>query len=270
MKIHRPESVIAIKDNAFKLILKESVRDSLARKPFDSSVPKFRRVQRQPMQDVVYESLKDVIIKGQIAPGTKLEVNELANNFGTSPMPIREALSRLVESGVLVTEPNKSVSVPSLQPEELAELVRIRMVIEGMAGIWAAEHVTDDELKLIETYCDQMSDCTRRKDKSGATEANQKIHFTIYNAARSKKLISIIEKLWMQNGPYMGLLSWDVFSGGDVFHRNMLKELRNRNGLAVQREIETDLFEALNSLLSTPLPEEIKPTVYFAKNRSEA
>lgn len=270
MKIYKPKSIIANKDNAFKLILKESVIDSLVREPFDSSVPKFRRVQRQPMQDMVYESLKDVIIKGQIAPGTKLEINELANNFGTSPMPIREALSRLVESGVLVTEPNKSVSVPSLQPDELVELVRIRMVIEGMAGIWAAEHITDDELELIETYCDQMSDCTRRKDKSGAAEANQKVHFTIYNAARSKKLISIIEKLWMQNGPYMGLLSWEVFAGGDVFHRNMLKGLQNRNGLAVQREIETDLFEALNSLLSTPLPEEIKPTVYFAKNRSEA
>jgi DNA-binding GntR family transcriptional regulator len=269
MKTYKTKSAIANKVEALGLTFKESVRDSVVNGAFDSAVPKFQRVQKRAMQDVVYEALKDVIIKGQIAPGTKLEINELAKNFGTSPMPIREALSRLVESGVLVTEPNKSVSVPLLQPDDLVELVRIRMVIEGMAGIWAAEHITHEELELMETYCDEMSECVRRKDKSGAAEANQKVHFAIYVAARSKKLISLIEKLWMQNGPYLGLLSWDVFVAGDGFHRNMLKELRNRNGFAVQRLIETDLFDALSSLLGVSLPDEIRPTLYFAKNRRE-
>lgn len=270
MKTYKTKFVISNKVDASELILKESIRDSVVNGAFDSSMPKFQRVQRRAMQDVVYEGLKEVIIKGQVAPGTKLEINQLANNFGTSPMPIREALSRLVESGVLVTEPNKSFSVPLLQPDDLVELVRIRMVIEGMACIWAAEHITDDELKLIKTYCDEMSDCVRQKDKSGATEANQKIHFAIYTAARSKKLISIIEKLWMQSGPYIGLLSWEVFAGGVAFHRTALKGLQNRNGFMVQRAIETDLFDALNSLLSFSLPDEIRPTVYFSKNRNEA
>ena len=269
MKPYESKSIITNKKNASKLILKKSVKDSLLGGISNYSVLNFQPVKKQQMQDVIYKALKDAIIKGLIPPGTKLEINELANNFGTSPMPIREALSRLVESGVLVTEPNKSVLVPLLQTDELVELLRIRMMIEGMAGVWAAEQITDEELEQISTYCDAMSDCIRQKDKVGATEVNQKIHFAIYTAARSKKLLSIIEKLWMQNGPYLGLFSWDVYVNGDSFHRRMLKGLQNRNGFAVQRLIETDLFEALSSLLNMSLPDEIRPTVYFAKNRSE-
>jgi DNA-binding GntR family transcriptional regulator len=269
MKSYKSKTIINNKKMAPKLILKKSVKDYLLDGISHYSVPTFQPVKKQQMQDVIYEALKDAIIKGLIPPGTKLEINELANNFGTSPMPIREALSRLVESGVLVTEPNKSVLVPLLETNDLVELLRIRMMIEGVAGIWAAEHITEEEVEQINSYCDSMSNCIRQKDKGGATEFNQKIHFGIYAAARSRKLLSIIEKLWMQNGPYLGLFNWDVYVAGDIFHRKMLKGLQNRDGLAVQHFIETDLFDALSSLLNMSLPDEIRPSVYFAKNRSE-
>jgi DNA-binding GntR family transcriptional regulator len=259
MEAKKAKSLIA--NIASELIVNQAVRNSSVGAISNSFVPKFHPVQRQTVQNMIYESLKDAIMKGQIAPGTKLEVNELANRFGTSPMPVREALSRLVESGALVTQPNKSVSMPLLKSHDLVELGRIRMTIEGMAGIWAAEHVTDEEIKLMEGYCDQLVECIRQKDKSQAAEVNEKIHFAIYAATRFEKLIPIVERLWMQNGPYFSLLSWDVFRSGDRLHRKMIEGLKNRNGLAVQKAIETDIFDALNSLLNVPLSDDIRPTV---------
>ena len=215
----------------------------------DTSVLGVKKIERQTIQDVIYESLKDAMMKGQIRPGVTLTVVTLAKEYGTSSMPVREALARLVEADVLVATPNKSVCLPVLRADELREMARIRMTIEGMAGHWAADNITPEEIEQIETDYSKMSQLILTQDKSEVTKVHQKIHFSIYRATRSKYLVSIIERLWMRNGPYLGMLSWDAFRVGESRHQEMIDGLKDRDGSVVQKAIQFDIGDALESLL---------------------
>lgn len=215
----------------------------------DASALGFKKIERQTIQEVIYESLKDAIMKGQIRPGVTLTVVTLAKEYGTSPMPVREALARLVEADVLVATPNKSVSMPVLRAAELREMARIRMNIEGMAGNWAAENITAEEIEQIEIDYDRMCGRIQTQDKAEVTKVHQKVHFAIYRATRSKYLVSIIERLWMRNGPYFSMLSWDAFRVGECRHMEMIDGLKNGDGSMVQKAIQSDISDALDSLL---------------------
>src|ERR1700733_7046204 len=91
------------------------------------------RVDRETVQDRVYAALRDKLMRGGFEPGQKLKIAELAQAFGTSAMPVREALNRLVAERAIESLRNRSVRVPALSQDCLQDLMEARYAVEGLA-----------------------------------------------------------------------------------------------------------------------------------------
>ncbi len=97
------------------------------------------------LNEEVYEELKQALISGKIAPGSTMTIRSLAQSFGISIMPVREALRRLVAEHVLVLLPNRSVALPVFTPERFHEITRIRTSLEGLAAEEGARHMSPED-----------------------------------------------------------------------------------------------------------------------------
>src|ERR1700749_1516812 len=100
------------------------------------------RVERETVQEQIYVALREKLMRGGFEPGQGLKIAELAEAFGTSAMPVREALNRLTAERGLEARPNRTVHVPTLTTERLKDLKEARFAVEGLAVSRAASNMT--------------------------------------------------------------------------------------------------------------------------------
>jgi DNA-binding GntR family transcriptional regulator len=163
-------------------------RPSQAASRRDKALP-FRPVTRETVQDRVHGRLLAMILDGEIEPGETVTITALAEAFGVSAMPVREALHRLTAAGALTIVAGRSVGIPALSVQRLLDLQRVRVEIEGLAAEWAARAATPALLSRLDTLIAEMS---RSADDDGETlfiPPNREFHFAIYEAAGSEVLI---------------------------------------------------------------------------------
>lgn len=214
------------------------------------------KLQRNTLNDEVYDQLKQAIIAGTILPGSSMTIRSLAASFGISPMPVREALRRLVAEHVLVMLPNRSVALPVLTRARFRELTRIRTSLEGLAAEEAAARI---DRGIIEA----MARINERMERKGAPRQtdylvlNREFHFTLYRSAGLPTLLSIIESLWLQAGPLLNIQQ-RVYSESNrtvqAHHRVLLKALRQGDGAAARAAVVSDIEEAA-AIIGERLPE---------------
>src|ERR1700675_2750116 len=104
------------------------------------------RIARETVQERVYCALRDQLMRGGFEPGQKLKIAELAEAFGTSAMPVRDALNRLTVERALETLPSRTVRVPALSKEALQDLRETRYAGEGLAIARAASNMSSESL----------------------------------------------------------------------------------------------------------------------------
>lgn len=202
------------------------------------------KLSRSTLNEEVYDKLKEALISGKIAPGSVMTIRSLAQSFGISVMPVREALRRLVAEHVLYLLPNRSVALPVFTPERFREITRIRTALEGLAAEEGARRISADKIE----YMARMNALMEKKPDQGAAmtlEWNREFHFTLYRASAMPTLIKMIESLWLQVGPLLNLQQ-QVFKAQKmsvyVHHHRALKALRNNSpsdaGAAIVSDIE--------------------------------
>ncbi len=180
-----------------------------------------------------------------------MTIRALAKALGTSVMPVREALRRLVAERALELLPNRSVTLPVMTAGKFDEIVRIRLALEGMMAETAAQHITQDELKRMTRLNDEMIVKLRQGAKKYLA-LNQEFHFQLYLAARMPQAMSIVETLWLQIGPFLHHVKTD-FGRPDFLghHETMLKALGRRDGNKARTAIEADISEAAQIILNS-------------------
>lgn len=196
-------------------------------------------------QSHVYAELRRMLMNGTVLPGERLVVRDLAERFETSPMPVREALRRLVSEDALADTPNRGVVVPPVTVEAVSDLVRIRCMIEGGAAEWAAATMGGEELAEIAAINDRMEEGIEQGPTDDYLVLNREFHFRIYRAARSRTLIQIIERLWLRGGPWLNVMREDAtIRFGFEHHREILAALRAGDGQRARRAVALDLADA--------------------------
>jgi DNA-binding GntR family transcriptional regulator len=141
-----------------------------------------------------YTHLHDAIIRGRLAPGERLRIEDLALSLKLSPTPIREALYRLELVGLANHEPHRGARVTELSSDDLQELYETRLALETLAIRKAAETFTPE-------IADQAREHLRRyvaaqRQDSYDESAHKDFHFTLYSASGSKWLLRLITPLW--------------------------------------------------------------------------
>jgi DNA-binding GntR family transcriptional regulator len=219
----------------------------------DTSVDKrpfgLARLERETLHDRAYQEVKKAIMAGAILPGAPMTIRALAKALGTSVMPVREALRRLVAERALELLPNRSVSLPVMTAEKFDEICRIRLALEGLMAETAAKHITAEELRRMTKLNEEMTQGKSLGPKRYLAK-NQEFHFQLYQAAQMPQAMSIVEALWMQIGPFLNHVVTDVRTAA-VFehHGDALKALQARNGKAARQAIESDISEAAETIM---------------------
>lgn len=204
---------------------------------------------RSTVQDVVYRQLRQALMTGRFDPGQVLTISALADSFGTSHMPIREASRRLAAENALEIAANGSARVPSVSRERLDDLCRARMALEGLAVELAVPNIGTGEIAQLRALVLEHEIMARRGSVVEMLGKNQEFHFLLYRHSRSEVLIQLIETLWLRFGPYMRTLSRHVepilkSENGDTFtehHHQALAGLKAGNIPVVRQAIVEDI-----------------------------
>ena len=144
---------------------------------------------RQQNKDA-YSLILEAIDIGIYKPGDRLVESDLADSFGVSRTPIREALQRL-ETQSLLTRDGRSLIVSSLDHSQMAELYTVRAELEGLAANLAAKHATSEEVKVLQDMVD--SDRKIISDPSSLARSNRRFHKQIHLASHNRFLIKQLD-----------------------------------------------------------------------------
>jgi DNA-binding GntR family transcriptional regulator len=206
-------------------------------------------LRRETLEDGVYRQLCDLILRGGIAPGESITVASIAEAFGVSPMPVRNALTRLSTAGALTIVSGRTIGIPKLRRERLDELLRVRLTVEPAAAAWAAENPDQASLGELARTLDILRESERAGDTKTYVQSNYKFHFQVYRMCRSPIMMSIIEGLWLQISPYFHLLrASDNFRISNRHHENVYRAIESRKPDVAEREIREDLQDAYETL----------------------
>jgi len=205
---------------------------------------------RETLQDRVFRHVTELILDGSIVPGEMVTVQSLADAFGVSPMPVREALRRLTAANALTVVSGRSIGIPPLSRARLTDLRNVRYEIEAIAAAWAAEKRGDAMLGPLEEQLVALEQANAAGDVKAYLRANYAFHFSIYRAAGSENLLKIIEDLWLQISPYFNMLhDSGNYLTANAHHRQMFAALRDRDGKAIRAAVRADIDAAYRVLL---------------------
>ncbi len=143
--------------------------------------------------DFVYESLRDAISDGRIAAGERVREEEVAGNLGVSRTPVREALQRLQQRGLLVLGAGRGLVVAELSQHQVLQLYAMREILEGSAARFAAQHATGGDIAIL--YRLQRELANAPADASMLVTLNRRFHQAIYEAAHNQYLIQTLNIL---------------------------------------------------------------------------
>jgi DNA-binding GntR family transcriptional regulator len=152
-------------------------------------------LRRRPLGQEATLLLRRLIMRGELAPGERLVEERLGQQLGLSRTPIREALHRLEQEGLLLKRPRGGYEVRPLTPEEVEEAVGVRGVLEGYAGELAARRAPPKVIKELERNLEQFEDALARQDESRLVELNTRYHELLYQAASSTLLHHMLSEL---------------------------------------------------------------------------
>lgn len=152
-------------------------------------------IDRNSLSDRVYYHIKDLILSGELRPGEKVSEEKIATRFGVSRTPIREALKRLEEYGLVRIKPRAYAEVVSLQPDEAEDVSNVRAALEVLAVELLAERGTEDDFDAIANLADQCDERLAADDIAGTFEKDSDFHLEIARRTRNPHLCEIFEKL---------------------------------------------------------------------------
>ncbi len=155
------------------------------------------------LHEQVYREIRGRIMTGQVVPGRGMTLRKLAGELGVSPMPVRDAVSRLVAERALTLGQNRRILVPEMTPGRFQEIVAARRALEPEAARRALGHVDKRTLRRMREIDETLDNALKSGDVEGYITANFGFHFTLYNAAPSDVLVPLVESLWLQFSPFM-------------------------------------------------------------------
>ena len=208
--------------------------------------PSLRRIEREPLCDLAHAQLREGLLAGRFAPGSKLTLRYLAETFGTSITPVRDAITRLAAQGVLQFGPRNCAVVPEITVAELRELTAIRSELEGRAAYEAATRRDAAALLRLQDQLKTMKGQIATGKLASYLSMHRKFHFGIYAAAHMPILGELVENLWLRCGPTLGFVvpEYVLLLKGTDHHESVLDAMRRGDGRKAEKALVADIQDA--------------------------
>ncbi len=207
------------------------------------------RTQTQPVHEWVYQALCDAILSGEFVPGVSVTLRGIADRLGISPMPVREAIRRLVAEGALEVLSNRRVSVAPMNQQRFDELFIARLALEPELAVLAMSKLDKKDIKQLTLIDMTLNQSLASGEVDTYINCNRRFHFGIYEKASSPVLLPLVKSLWLQFAPFTRIVFGRV--GTDYlqdYHLDSLTALRKGDQSAFRQAIELDIREGMQML----------------------
>ena len=152
-----------------------------------------------PLRDVVFQTLRGAILKGDLKPGERLMELQLASKLGVSRTPIREAIRMLEQEGLAVTIPRKGAEVAKMTEKDMEDVLQIRLSLEALAVRLSCENITPAALQELKVAMEDFEEKTKSGQFVEMAKADVKFHEILYKASNNPKLQQLLSNLREQN-----------------------------------------------------------------------
>ena len=202
------------------------------------------KISVKTLRQEVYDQLRDKIISAEILPGQTISLRELAQKFGVSLMPVREALWQLESERIIVIESNKRIRVNTLTAKEMEEALRLRLMLESTAAERACDLRPEEAVPKVKSLLETMETSVDRPRIF--MRRNTQFHFSIYSYADSPLLLEIINRLWARVFPYVFTYFFITQDNSKAMKRHwkMFQGLAERNKKKLTDALREDLEAA--------------------------
>ena len=148
-----------------------------------------------PLRDVVFKTLRQAILKGELEPGERLMEIQLAERLGVSRTPIREAIRKLELEGLVLMIPRKGAEVAKISENNLRDVLEVRRSLEELAIDLACQRITEEELDELNKAEVDFKAAIENGDAMQIAQTDESFHEIIYNSTKNQKLVQILNNL---------------------------------------------------------------------------
>lgn len=204
-----------------------------------------------PLRDVVFKTLRQGILTGELKPGERLMEIHLADRLGVSRTPIREAIRKLELEGLVTMIPRRGAEVAQISEQNLKDVLEVRQALDALGAELACERITEEGLAKLKKACDHFAEMTKTKDATIITKADVALHDVIIRATGNERLQQMISNLseqmyryrfeYIKDSSYHALLIEE--------HKRIYESIAARDKEQAVKEIQEHINNQLNTIM---------------------
>jgi DNA-binding GntR family transcriptional regulator len=209
---------------------------------------------QRSLQERTYQMMRSALLEGEYLPGDRIYEATIAQALGVSRNPVREAVRRLQQDGLVEVRPHYGIYVATIPAEEIEDVYRIRGALEATAAGLATERMSADQIDELETiYAEQVSAANRAaplpREPVSVVQADR-FHHAIHVGASSPRLLALLEQMYAQVTHFRNLTlrvpgRATVSAAG---HRAILDAIRSRDVGAAEHQMRLHIDDARQAL----------------------
>lgn len=184
-----------------------------------------------PLRDVVFQTLRSAILRGDLKPGERLMELQLASKLGVSRTPIREAIRMLEQEGLAITIPRRGAEVAKMTEKDMGDTLQIRRALEELAVVLVCDKITEEDVVELRAAMKHFEEMTKQDNVVELAKADVALHETVYRIADNPKLVQLLgdirEQMFRYRAEY--LKDKSIYPILIQEHRDMVDALEKRN-----------------------------------------
>ncbi len=206
------------------------------------------QIQRQSLSEQVYNYIKRLILSGELKGGQKIPEEKIAQQFGVSRTPIREALRRLDEYGLVYLKPRSYAVVVELASQEAEQVAQVRAQLEVLSARQLAEHGTQEDFTVLDQIASECEESLEAGDIAATFEKDSQLHLEIARRTGNRHLFELFEKIdaKMQLLRLVLHLPHEDLQRFIAQHQPLLRHMRAHNKEAAEAVMERHILEQLD------------------------
>lgn len=192
-----------------------------------------------PLRDVVFNTLRQAILRGEMEPGERLMEIQLAQKLGVSRTPIREAIRKLELEGLVIMIPRKGAEVAHITEKDMRDVLEVRATLEKLAVTLACKNVSESKIAELKSANKVFESAIVSKDVVNIVDADVHFHDVIYSMTNNERLIQIINNLREQMYRYRLEYVKDARTHSILIseHNDIIQQVKERNIDAAKKVI---------------------------------
>ena len=204
-----------------------------------------------PLREVVFKTLRNAIIHGELKPGERLMEEKLAKNLEVSRTPVREAIRMLELEGLVVMIPRRGAEVARITVEDLQEALEVRMAIEDLSVRLASLRIDEEGKEKLRKAAEAFNAALEKKDVVKIAEKDERFHDVIFEATKNRRLINLAHNLREQVYRYRYEYVKD-FSSHDKLsreHARIMDAILNGDVVRAQQAMRGHIYDQLQRVI---------------------